>query len=338
MLMKRLLLAMLLLLTATSLVQAQDEDATEPAEAEPPSATVAFDSIFARLMPSPDAEAVASLYEDNRVEVVGRNLDGTWFEVRRPARMSNLGWVLARLLDFDFAPENLPLTDLETGIEGPTPLMEDPGIAVFVNENVIMRTQPFGQGQRLPTVPAGSVVPLIARDHVGEWLLVNYRGHQGWIIGFTVRQRPEIMTVPLAPGLPPLQSGNVAIIPPEIQLAQVQRMRDFLQPRGELASRLAGFWEQVISGEIMPCDVPEYIAVALDYGPDDVRELPEIHRILPRANEGVLMLETAVAPLRNCGVIDNETLGDAYRAAINASTIINGSLGALRNLETEIIR
>jgi hypothetical protein len=65
---------------------------------------VQVDSAFVHAAPAEDAERIASVFEDNKLEAVGRNLDGTWFEVRRPGRLTNLGWIFNKMVDWDFAP------------------------------------------------------------------------------------------------------------------------------------------------------------------------------------------------------------------------------------------
>jgi hypothetical protein len=298
---------------------------------------VEVDSAFVRAAPAFDAELAASVYEDNQLEVVGRNLDGTWFEVRRPGRLTNLGWIFNETLEWDFDPENLPLTDLTTGVLGPTPLAADPGFAVHVVEGVVMRPQPYFQGERIIDLPPGVTVPLLERDPVGEWLRVNYLGYEGWIIGFTTRTPSYLMDVPIAPGLPPLQTVAVDIIPPEIQLAQVARMREFVAPLDDLADYLADFWFMVGTGEIMPCNAPGFVLEYL-YTPADVRQLPELQRFAPRMNQGVGYLNDSIAPLRNCGMITPEDARAARVDAINARTIFSATLGALDNLEENVIR
>jgi hypothetical protein len=306
-------------------------------DAPPYRVAVEVDSAFTRAAPSLVAERVASVYEENPLEVVGRNLDGLWFEVRRPGRLTNLGWIFNEMVEWDFDPETLPLTDMTTGIVGPTPLTADPGFAVHVREGVAMRTQPYFMGERITNLPPGVTVPLLERDPSGEWLRVNYLGYEGWIIGFTTRTPSYLMDVPVAAGLPQLETIAVEIIPPEIQLAQVQRMREFVTPLRDLADYMANFWFAVGIGEIMPCDAPAFVLEYL-YTPVDVRQLPELQRFAPRMNQGVQHLNTAITPLTQCGIIDPEGARDARNEAINARTIFNATLGALENLEENVIR
>jgi hypothetical protein len=327
--MKRLGIFFIIALALSGAIAAQD--------APPFRVTVGVDSAFVRAVPSQEADFVASVFKDNPLEVVGRNLDGTWFEVRRPGRLTNLGWLFNEMVEWDFRPEALPLTDLATGVIGPTRLAADPGYAIHVREGAAMRPQPYGLGERIVNLPPGVTVPLLERDPSGEWVRVNYLGYEGWIAGFNTRIPPYLMSISIAPGLPQLQTVAVDIIPPEIQLAQVQRMRDFVTPLRDLADFLASFWLQVARGEIMPCDAPGFVLEYL-YSPADVRQLPELQRFAPRMNQGVGYLNDSITPLTDCGIIDPETARAARNDAINARTIFNATIGALDNLEENVIR
>ncbi len=328
--MKRLVILLSVALWLSGALAAQDDT-------PPYRVTVEVDSAFTRAAPSLEAERVASVYEDNPLEVVGRNLDGLWFEVRRPGRLTNLGWIFNEILEWDFEVETLPLTDIATSVTGPTPLAADPGFAVHVREGAAMRPQPYGLGERIVNLPPGVTVPLLERDPTGEWLRVNYLGYEGWIAGFNTRQPSFLMDVPVAAGLPQLQTVAVEIIPPEVQLAQVQRMRDFVTPLRDLADYMATFWFAVGTGEIMPCNAPAFVLEYL-YTPADVRQLPELQRFAPRMNQGVQHLNDSITPLTQCGIIDPEGARDARNEAINARTIFNATLGALENLEENVIR
>jgi hypothetical protein len=184
------------------------------------------------------------------------------------------------------------------GVEGPTPLEEDPGFAIHLLYGATMRDSPSRQAGRITSVPRVATVPVLARNQDGSWLRVNYIGYVGWIITFTGRDLPDVMAVPEAPGLPPLEAIEVVIIPPEVQRAQVQRLRDFVVPRRDLAESLTYFWLAVYRGEVMPCDPPASV-VEYQYSRADVRELPELDRYAPQLHSAVEYLNER---LRHCKI------------------------------------
>ncbi len=69
-----------------------------------------------------------------------------------------------------------------------------------------------------------------------------------------------------------------------------------------------------------------------------MRQLPELQRFAPRMNQGVGYLNDSITPLRDCGMITPEAVSAARVDAINARTIFSATLGALDNLEENVIR
>lgn len=330
--MRKFIILWLVMMGAVS-VQAQ-QDTTPPFRVQ-----VRFESVFVRTAPSVESEPATSIYEDEWLDVVGRNVDGTWFEVRRPNRMTNLGWVLNEMVEWDFAPELLPLTNFDTGLEGTTTLSSDPGFAITMLENTTLRDQPLPSGERITIVPIGVTVPVLARNQNGSWLRVNYIGYEGWLSVFGARELSAEVTesIPQAPNLPPLEGITVIIIPPEIQLAQVERARVFLAASRSVSDGLAGFWSQVLIGEVMPCQPPGFVNEYLA-GAQDIRELPEIQRYLPQMNDGVSLLNQSIDPLYTCGPLDRVVVDRARKNAINATIMFDAVTQRLDNLEENVIR
>lgn len=329
--MKQLTILLLILIAALSgVASAQDETAAFTAR-------VKVESAFVRAAPSLDAEPVASIFQKENLEAIGRNIDGTWFEVRRPGRLYNLGWVFNEMVSWDFAIEKLPLTDFVTDLEGAQPLSKDPGFAAFIVEGVALRSGPTLQSQRIINIPPNVTVPVLERNQDGSWLHVNYKGYDGWTIGFAARQIANLMSIPQAVGLPPLATIPVIVIPPEIQLAQVERLRSYITVSREVAVNLENFWFSVYRGQIMPCEPPPFMA-NYPYSEQDVRELPELKRYIPRLTTAIDYLNSAITPLYGCGAFDADAVLGARNAAINARIIFDANLDVLKNLEENVIR
>jgi hypothetical protein len=159
----------------------------------------------------------------------------------------------------------------------------------------------------------------------------------GWISVFGARELPDAMTIPQAVGLPPLEGVAVIIIPPEIQLAQVERAREYINASRSVSAGLQGFWAQVYRGEIMPCEPPPFVSEYL-VGTQDIRELPEIQRYLPQMNDAVALLNEAIDPLYICGPLDRKIVDAARNDSINATVMFDAVLERLDNLEENVIR
>lgn len=299
-------------------------------------AEVAVESVFVRSLPSLDVEAAASLFDDEWIEVIGRNGDGLWFYVRRPNRVSPLGWVLAEYLNWDFYPERLPLADFATGVVGTQPLTRLEPFAAYTLEGAILRSQPTRTGQNLGSVPPLRAVPILARNQDGSWLLANYFGVQGWISASAVRHSLPLDALYEPADLPPLDAP-VVLIPVEIQQAQIDRLRSFIGDRIGLAGGLEAFWWGVYRGETMPCAAPEQV-MYYPFTEADVRELPELQRYAPQLARAIDYLALARAPLLDCGVIAPAVTVDARNAAINARVIFDATLDRLVLLERNIVQ
>jgi len=231
--MKRLILLVLLALLTFS-ASAQSDNM----------GIVNADSAFARVLPAFNADPSASLFEDERVEIVGRNLNGLWFLVRRPARLNTLGWMFHELLDYDLFPETLPLMDISTGVVGPTPLTEATPFGGYMLAEVNLRDSPSRRGVRIGLVPVLNTVPITARNNDGSWIKINYLGYEGWVSGFAIRRLPNMMDIPEAEGIPQSELPPVVVIPIEIQQAQIDRLRQFTTDRRAYAFNLELFWQK----------------------------------------------------------------------------------------------
>jgi hypothetical protein len=184
-------------------------------------------------------------------------------------------------------------------------------------------------------IPISTTVPVLGRDRDGSWLLVNYRGTEGWISNVTFRRPDNVGAIPevVIEGVPVIAAE---IIPPEIQLAQLEAFRVYVVDSRNVSIGLRDFWYEVTAGEVMPCEPPPFVNDYL-YTERDVRELPELDRYAPRFNEGVDYLNASIDPLTICGVLKRDVAIAARNAAINASVIFEATLGQLDILESIII-
>ncbi len=290
--------------------------------------TVFVDSALVRAQPGLDADATGSVAEGQVLEAVGRNADGLWFEIVVPGSRAQ-GWISSEVVAENFEPWEVPITS-SYGIEGPEVVTDAP-LAVYVLANARLRDDPFISAEEIISVPFYVTLPVLGRNQDGSWVYVNYRGYVGWLSESVVRASGDILSAPLNLELPPLVIV-VEIIPPELQQAQLDRLREYVMGPADLAKSLADYWWLVTVGEIVPCTPPPF-TVEYQIVPRDVQELPELNRLVPRLNEGIARLNEVVMALQECGIYTREESLNARNNAINASVILNSTLGRIANIQ-----
>ncbi|MFW5691710.1 MAG: SH3 domain-containing protein [Chloroflexota bacterium] len=331
--MRRVLLCLLLLILTTSALAQEAAPSDDPV---PLRARVVVDSVFARVLPDPDAELAASLFENDILEVIGRNADGRFFQVRRPLRENTLGWLGAEFLEYTFSAGALPITDLTTGVTGET-LVFDSGVSVLIITEAALRATPDVDGERVGVVALRSTIPAIERSSDGLWLRVNYLGQTGWLAEFLTRTQDDVSVLPIAeqfnvPVIP------VEVIPPEVQLGQVERLRAYLLPKQAVAEAAAAFWSRVQQGEVLPCEPPaagDYPAYSISQR--DTVELPELRLLERRVSIITADLNATLQTLARCGIYSPAQIATAYAQAVNASNLITFALREMDRVESIIV-
>jgi hypothetical protein len=333
--MRRLFLLLIMICVFISPLLAQDDNKTVT---EPRNLTVSVfvDSAIIRLLPTQDSDFIASAFEGDRLYAVGRNADGSWFQIMRPYNDQPIGWISKKLVAYSFDMGLLPITDTETGVIGPSPVF-DSGVSATILTEASIRVKPDFRSERVAIVPVLLTIPIVERSPDNQWLLVNYNGQVGWMAEFLARIVGDVESVPVSSQFPGMVV-DLPIIPLEVQLAQVNRLRTYIQPNYELASSLSNFWAQVSAGEIVPCNPPPTSNLpAYTWTQQDVYELPELRRHVRRLDIAINDLNASIEAMQPCGVFTADMISAAYADAVNAAIIYSVVLDNLDYLEEEVI-
>lgn len=337
--MKRTITILWLCLGMLSGVLAQPTPDTAQADAQDnaPMETVRvlFESAFARELPTEDSEAVGSVFENDILEAIGRNIDGTWIQVRRPGRDISLGWIARHLVVISFDIVALPLTDNETGVTGESPIV-DTGYAIFILTEAILYDDAINTANVILTIPALVTIPVLERSPDTRWVKVNYLGTIGWVSAFYFNSTVDLSGLPIAPETQ--QSvANVEIIAPEVQLAQVTRLRAYVQPLYNTTLDVVNFWDYLLAGQVLRCEPLVGNYTMIEITPRDIVELPELRnasRLLPLAIDD---LNASIATMQRCGVYTPLELSRSYAQGINARGIFTSTLNQLSNVEAILL-
>jgi hypothetical protein len=295
---------------------------------------VFVDSAFIRALPTRDSEMVGSTFQDESLLAIGRNADGAWFQVRRPYRQGAVGWISRTLVAYSFDIAELPITDLTTGVTGAEPVY-DSGFSVFVLTEASLRTKPDPDAERVGIVPIMATIPAIERTADSLWLYVNYLGNAGWVAEFLVRSSADIAELPINQEFAP-DVIALEIIPPEVQLAQVNRVRAFVTPLRDQSQELSNFWAILTTGETVPCNPPAGNHPHYGFSARDIVELPELRRQVRTMTRAVDDLNASIDAIQRCGIYTPSEISEAYAHAINSTILFNVLLSNMDNVEAII--
>lgn len=332
------LLIFVSLLFSIGLTFAQEETASISTALTPSdfAMRVVVDSMNIRALPTTDSDRIGSLFEGDNVYAVGRNIDGTWFEIQRPSRDTSAGWVSRNYFSYMFDATQLPITDLTTGLIGETPVV-DTGVSAFILTESALRTQPNLNGARIVDMQVQRTIPVLSKTPDNLWVKVNYLGDVGWVAEFLLNVPQGIAAVPIDDEFANAPLAPVAIIPPEVQRAQAHRMIAYATPIQAVAQDVANFWSQLTLGLTIPCNPPASDFATFSVTQQDLFELPELrtaNRLIPTA---INDLNTSIEMMRRCGVYTPEEISRAYARAINASAILSNSIDRMEFTLEEII-
>jgi uncharacterized protein YraI len=296
---------------------------------------VLADSAFIRAAPDKEAPEVASVFENDSLTAVGRNIDGLWLEVRRPGRKDAAGWISREVALFTFEVAKLPITDLTTGLTGPEPVV-DTGISVLMVGEAKLRTGADQDSAEITVIPVNLTLPVLERTPDRLWLKVNYRGTVGWVAEFLTSTSADIRDVMVSPEYALTNLGAFEIIPPEIQIAQIDRLTVWIAEMDAIARDVSTYWTLMSKGETMECRPPAGDYAYYAYTPRDIAELPELRRQVRILQQAIDDLNSAIATMKRCGVYLDKEIRAAYADAINAQTIFGVVTRQMGNLKERI--
>lgn len=277
---------------------------------------VSVESALVRARPSADAPVSASVFFGDALQAVGRSADGTWLQLQRPA-----GWINRSVVRLTFDVGALPLTDAVTGVTGSVPIVET-GYTVQVIDDRPMYALPDFQSDALATLTINAVLPAIERTPDNQWIQVNYLGTLGWIPVYLAYNPYNVDALPVSPTYAADPNyPTVVIIPPERQLAQIDRLLAYIAVQDALALQLVAYWDQVVNGGIVECAPRSEVVPYYELTEDDLRELPELRsqqRFLRQAADD---LNESLAVTAVCGIQVYVDFNGALSNAMNAHVL-----------------
>lgn len=114
--------------TPTPLMEATSSPTVAPTSS-PPEAVVQADRLNVRSGPGTAYARIGQLEQGSQVEIMGRNEEGTWWQIAYPAGEDGLGWVSAEYIETDIEMAETPI--VEAPAPPPTPAPRFEGKIVF---------------------------------------------------------------------------------------------------------------------------------------------------------------------------------------------------------------
>lgn len=300
-----------------------------------PSASVAVESAFMRAAPEETAALAGSVFDGERLTVVGRNPDGRWLQVHRPTTPGRTAWIRRDMVTFSGDVTLLPLTDFVTGVTGTEPL-SDTGFAALFTGEAQLRARPDRFAASAGVVPIGTIAQIVERSPNNFWLKVNYLGTVGWVAEFTTSISADFADIPVAPELADDAAyAPLTVVDPVLQVAQIDRLLEYLQPNYVTASDVAFYWQQLMRGETREC-LPPADAVAYGFSAADIAELPELRQQTRLLDQAVTDLNQSIEAMRRCGVYINTEINAAYSNAVAARGSFNLLIRRMRVLREKL--
>jgi hypothetical protein len=147
----------------------------------------------------------------------------------------------------------------------------------------------------------------------------------------------ELDTIPISPeyaGDPGYAAHEV--IAPEVQIAQIDRLVNYLTPIHQVTFEVIDYWRLMSRGETMECLPPADNFADYSATPRDLIELPELRRQTRLLKQAIADVNTAITTMRRCGVYTPPEIISAYAKAIGAQHVFDLILKRMEILRKEL--
>lgn len=155
-----------------------------------------------RSEPSTAGESLGTVAAFSTVQIIGREVNGAWYQVLHTASSEGKGWITANYVQVNSINE-IPVIDL-----GPSGL---------ILQGVNVRNGPGKDFPSLGTLVQNDVIRVTGKDSNGAWVQVSFKGAPGWIASEFIKvKNPENLAVVESRNeeTPIPLPGNPANIPP----------------------------------------------------------------------------------------------------------------------------
>ena len=137
-----------------------------------------------RAEPSSASAQLGMLAPFVKVQIMGRDSGGDWYQIQYEQGPAGRGWVTAQYINVQQGKDNIPIIGAPAGTGASPNASGTPAIGGRVIQQVNVRKGPGTEFDALGTLNAKDSVSLIGKDASGSWLQIQYAAApegKGWI-------------------------------------------------------------------------------------------------------------------------------------------------------------
>ncbi len=107
----------------------------------------------------------------SKVQVIGREENGAWFQIVYAESPNGKGWITAAYVQMNAAGE-VPIVEIISG--------SGPVVSGLVIQGLNVRSGPGTNFESFGTLISNDVVLITGKDSSGKWIQIQYKGQVGW--------------------------------------------------------------------------------------------------------------------------------------------------------------
>ena len=201
--------------------------------------------INVRAQPSTAGEVLGIIAANARVQIIGRDTGGNWWQIIYPASSDGKGWVTAQFVTTAGKPE-VPVIG-----GGANP---NNGNVAIIQQQLNVRSGPGTDFNSLGTLNPKDVVNLIGKDSNGAWLLIEFSSGpegKGWINSAfaqakgvenlpIITEAGQVVGTGTPTGIPPTPTPTLVPAPADGDSAQNPAVNITLSAKGTKSFQYSG--------------------------------------------------------------------------------------------------
>ena len=171
--------------------------------------------INVRAAPDKTAESLGLLKAGDKVQIIGQNPAGDWWQIQYTSSQTGTGWVSAAYIETASKPEVPVINETAPSAQGtpgasPTPLA---GVTAKTLQKVNVRSGPGTSYNALGTIDNAQSLSLTGKNDGGTWLQIYYvggPGDRGWVSSAYVQVDGDTNLLPVLneEGTPVVETGT----------------------------------------------------------------------------------------------------------------------------------